>query len=61
LVDFFDGDALAGQVCELLQDALVSRRLGGQARAFAQLNYDLHAACLPRQLAWVESLAAAPA
>ena len=31
-------------------------RLGANARAFAQANYDLKTVCLPRQLEWVEGL-----
>ena len=33
-------------------------RLGANARAFAQERYDLERVCLPRQLAWIERLAA---
>lgn len=57
LVDFFDANALATQVCELLDDQPARARLGANARAFAQANYDLKTVCLPRQLAWVEKLA----
>ena len=58
LVGFFDTAALAGQVCALLDDPAARERLGRQARAFAQANYDLRTVCLPRQLQWVERLAA---
>lgn len=57
LVDFFDAPALADAVCALLDDPTARRRLGANARAFAQANYDLESVCLPRQLAWVEGLA----
>lgn len=57
LVDFFDAPGLADAVCQLLDDPEARRRLGAQARAFAQANYDLKTVCLPRQCAWVESLA----
>jgi glycosyltransferase involved in cell wall biosynthesis len=58
LVDFFDAAALAAQVADLLQDRAARERLGARARAFAQANYDLSTVCLPRQLAWIKSLAA---
>lgn len=57
LVDFFDASALTDQVCDLLHDAAVRERLGHNARAFAQAHYDLQFVCLPRQLAWIKSLA----
>ena len=56
LVNFFDHQALAQQVCELLDQPNDRQRLGANARAFAQQNYDLKTVCLPRQLAWVEGL-----
>ena len=56
LVDFFDASALANSVCELLSNAEERKRLGANARAFAQANYDLQSVCLPKQLAWVEQL-----
>ena len=57
LVDFFDVAGLANEVCALLNDPAARQRLGANARAFAQANYDLKRVCLPRQLQWVESLA----
>lgn len=54
LIDFFDASALATSVCELLNNAEERKRLGANARVFAQANYDLQSVCLPRQLAWVE-------
>ena len=56
LVDFFDASALAHSVCELLNNPEERKRLGANARAFAQVNYDLQTVCLPKQLAWVEQL-----
>ena len=56
LVDFFDASALATSVCELLNNAEERKRLGANARVFAQANYDLQSVCLPKQLAWVEQL-----
>jgi len=56
LVNFFDHQALAKQVCDLLDQPQKRQRMGANARAFAQQNYDLKSVCLPKQLAWVESL-----
>ena len=56
LVNFFDPAALAQTVCELLKNPEERTRLGANARAFAQANYDLQTVCLPKQLAWVEQL-----
>ena len=57
LVDFFDAPALAQAICTLLDDPVTQQRLGQNARAFAQQNYDLKTICLPQQLAWVQALA----
>ena len=57
LVNFFDVQKLASEVCALLDDPEERARLGANARAFAQANYDLQTVCLPRQLAWVQKLA----
>ena len=56
LVDFFDVDGLAQEVCDLLDDPEARARLGANARAFAQANYDLKTVCLPQQIEWVRSL-----
>jgi glycosyltransferase involved in cell wall biosynthesis len=48
---------LAERVCELLEDEPQRKRLGEQARARAQADYDLRRVCLPRQLQWVDELA----
>jgi glycosyltransferase involved in cell wall biosynthesis len=57
LVNFFNGKALCNEVCNLLDAPDERARLGANARAFAQANYDLKNICLPRQLAWVKKLA----
>ena len=56
LVDFFDVPGLVNEVCVLLDDPTARAKLGANARAFAQANYDLKTVCLPRQLAWVQGL-----
>lgn len=60
LVDFFDGSALADRVIDLCKDQGLRERLGQQARASVQAQYDLKTQCLPKQLAWVDGLAATP-
>lgn len=57
LVDFFDVQGLANEVCALLDDPAARAYLGARARAFACANYDLKKVCLPRQLQWVYTLA----
>ncbi|MEA3299528.1 MAG: glycosyltransferase family 4 protein [Pseudomonadota bacterium] len=56
LVNFFDHGALAAEIGRLLRDPAERQRLGANARQFARAHYDLKRICLPRQLAWVESL-----
>jgi glycosyltransferase involved in cell wall biosynthesis len=58
LVDFFDGDALVAEVCDLLDDAEARSRLGAAARRLMQERYDLESICLPRQTEWVNALGA---
>jgi glycosyltransferase involved in cell wall biosynthesis len=56
LVNFFDVAGFVNEVCALLDDPTARAKLGANARAFAQANYDLKSVCLPRQLAWVQGL-----
>lgn len=56
LVDFFDIQGLVKEVCTLLDDPQARKRLGQNARKFAQLNYDLKSVCLPQQLQWVNQV-----
>lgn len=56
LVDFFDSDSLAETVGSLLSDPSLRKRLGANARAFADETYNLRTKCLPQQLSWVEQL-----
>ena len=56
LVNFFDVAGFVNEVSALLDDPTARAKLGANARAFAQANYDLKTVCLPRQLAWVQGL-----
>jgi glycosyltransferase involved in cell wall biosynthesis len=56
MVDFFDINALTNEICTLLEDSRLRKKIGENARAFAIAQYDLQASCLPRQLEWVDSL-----
>lgn len=56
LVNFFDQKKLVQEVCDLLDKPKERKRLGANARKFAQENYDLKSICLPAQIKWVESL-----
>jgi glycosyltransferase involved in cell wall biosynthesis len=56
LVDFFNPQALSEEICTLLEDANLRKKLGENARAFAIAHYDLEKTCLPRQLNWVSQL-----
>lgn len=56
LVNFFDHTQMAEQVCQLLGQPEERHRLGANARAFVERNYDLKTVCLPKQLKWVNSL-----
>jgi glycosyltransferase involved in cell wall biosynthesis len=56
LVNFFDAHALTEDICYLLDNPEKRATLGSNARVFAQANYDLKTICLPKQLAWVNSL-----
>lgn len=58
LVDFFNREELCQVVCDLLESKDERKRLGMAARATVVGRYDLRSQCLPRQLAWVEALAA---
>lgn len=60
LVDFFDRAALLREVCDLLDDAEARARLGAAARALMVARYDLHETCLPRQIAWVDTVMEMP-
>ncbi len=53
LVEFFDPQAVAKAINELLDDAAARQRLGEASRAFALREYDLKSVCLPRQVEWL--------
>ena len=56
LVDFFDADALAAQVIDVLENPGAYARLGPAARAAAVEKYDFLTRCLPEHLARMNSL-----
>lgn len=56
LVDFFDGEALARQVADVLADPAAHQPLRQAARATVVERFDLRRVCLPRQLALVDRL-----
>lgn len=56
LVDFFDPEALASTIAEVLRDQDGLKPLRQAARQTIQDNYDLQSVCLPRQLALVDQL-----
>ena len=56
LVPFFDVPLWVQAIVHLLDHPAERERLGRQARETMVENYDLHAVCLPQQLAWVHAL-----
>lgn len=56
LTPFFDRSALIEAVDTLLGDPAHRARLGRRAREVVVERYDLKRVCLPRQLAWLDSL-----
>lgn len=58
LVNFFDVQGMANEVCALLERPEERASLGANARQFARDHYDLKTVCLPKQLEWVKSLSA---
>ena len=56
LVDFFDGQALAGRVAAVLADPAAHQPLRQAARATVVERFDLQRVCLPQQLALVDRL-----
>jgi glycosyltransferase involved in cell wall biosynthesis len=56
LVDFFDPDALAAQVVEVLANPQDHAHLGPAARAHAVEKYDFLTRCLPEHLARINAL-----
>jgi glycosyltransferase involved in cell wall biosynthesis len=57
LVDFFNPDALAGQVIDALSHPVRYHRLREAARRTIVEGYDLKRICLPRQTRLVDRLA----
>ena len=58
LVDFFNPGQLAQRVTELLADQPLQERLGRNARAFAQAQFDLKTVCLPSMLSLINEIGA---
>jgi glycosyltransferase involved in cell wall biosynthesis len=56
LVDFFDYQDIAEQVCHLLAHPEEREFLGKAARQMALERYDLKTICLPQQLRWLADL-----
>jgi len=56
LVDFFDHDALAAQVVDMLARPDDHAHLGGAARAHAVAQYDFLTKCLPEHIAQINAL-----
>ena len=56
LVPFFDVPLWVQAIVHLLDHPAERERLGRQARQTMVEKYDLHAVCLPQQLAWVHAL-----
>lgn len=50
LADFFDAEALASRVAQVLADPGACRSLRERARQLVQERYDLQSICLPRTL-----------
>ena len=56
LVHFFDKQALANTVFELLTDKATVRQIEPKCSPIAIENYDLKAFVLPKQLQWVKGI-----
>jgi glycosyltransferase involved in cell wall biosynthesis len=56
LFDFFDPDALASSVIDVLEDPEGHAHLGRAARAHVVDSYDFHTKCLPEHIARINSL-----
>lgn len=60
LVDFFDIDGLAQQVCDVLSQPGKYQSIADAARQTVVARYDLHSLCLLEQCALIEALASPP-
>jgi len=56
LVDFFDSDALAQQVCSVLKNPAVTSAIRRQARRDVVERFDVQTVCLPGHLALLSQL-----
>lgn len=57
LVDFFDNEALANKVSQVLADPFMREEISASGRQSVTEIYDLKEVCLPRQILWVNRLA----
>ncbi len=58
LVDFFDHEALARQVCDVLDHPAAYAHLGPAARSHVMAEYDFMTKCLPEHIGRINSLVA---
>jgi glycosyltransferase involved in cell wall biosynthesis len=56
LVDFFDTDALARQICEVMKNPAATASMRRTARRYVIEQYDLKSICLPAHLALIHRL-----
>jgi len=56
LADFFDSDALAQQICSVLQDPAATTAIRREARRYVVENFDVQTKCLPAHLALLSEL-----
>ncbi len=56
LFDFFDGDALAQQICSVLQNPAATAAIRRQARRYVVERFDVQTICLPAHLALLSQL-----
>ena len=56
LADFFDTDALARQICSVLEDPAATTAMRRQARRYVIEHFDLQTKCLPAHLALLSEL-----
>lgn len=58
LFPFFDQDRMVEEICTVLGDSDMRAELAAASRKLAVSRYDLQQICLPKQLEWIDRLAA---